>query len=129
MSSSKKYQVVISSEIFPLPEKHELSAAQIIATHLKTDAKFIMRSDRKSPDIKVGNIFWEIKSPTGIGKRNIERQLQMAMKQSCNVILDSRRSKIHISKIRARLNYQANKTRGLKRLLLIDKLGKVEIIK
>lgn len=129
MSNSKSYQVIISSDINPLPEHHEVSAAQIIASYLKSNAEFVIRNNYKSPDLKVGKDLWEIKSPTGIGKRNIERQLQLAMKQSNNIVLDARRSKIHIAKIRTRLQYQAQLTKGLKRLLLITKTGKVEVIK
>ena len=51
------------------------------------------------------------------------------MKQSDNIIFDARRSKIHIAKIRTNLNYQAGITKKLKRLLLITKVGKVEVIK
>jgi hypothetical protein len=129
MSSKNKYQVIIPSDINPLPEKHEVSAAQIISNYLKSDAEFIARNNYKSPDIKIGGVLWEIKSPTGIGKRNIERQLQLAMKQSDNIVFDSRRSKIHIAKIRNKLIYQANPTKRLERLLLITKLGDVEFIR
>ena len=125
----KNYRVIIPSSINPPPEQHEISAAQIISDFLKADAEFIVRSTRKSPDIQIGKIAWEIKSPTGKGKRNIERQLQLALKQSNNIVFDARRSKIHIFKIRSRLQYQANLTQSLKRLLLIMKTGKVEVIK
>ena len=129
MSKAKCYQVIIPSDIYPLPERHEVSAAQIITNFLKADGEFVIRSNYKSADLKVGNDYWEIKSPTGSGKRNIERQLQIAMKQSSNIVLDARRSKMHIASIRNRLQYQANLTKGLTRLLLITKAGIVEVIK
>ena len=129
MSKAGGYQVIIPSDIQPLPERHEVSAAQIITGFLGADGEFIVRGSYKSPDLKIGEDFWEIKSPTGTGKRNIERQLQLAMKQSDNIILDARRSKIHISKIRSRLSYQAGITKRLSKLLLITKSGEVEIIK
>ena len=34
---------------------------------------------------------WELKSPKGKGKNNIERQLQTGLKQSKNIIFDARR--------------------------------------
>jgi hypothetical protein len=127
--SKLKYQVIIPSDTNPLPETHEVSAAQIISNYLHSNAEFIIRTNYKSPDVEIGGVLWEIKSPTGTGKRNIERQLQLAMKQSDNIVFDSRRSKINITKIRNRLIYQANLTKRLKRLLLITKTGIVEVIK
>lgn len=129
MKRPKTYQVIIPSNIFPLPERHEVSAAQIISTFFSSDAEFIVRNSYRSPDLKIGDDLWEIKSPTGTGKRNIERQLQLAMKQSDKIIFDARRSKIHIAKIRSNLTYQAKLAKRLKKLLLITKAGKVEVIK
>lgn len=129
MKKPKSYQVIIPSNTYPLPEAHEVSAAQIISRFLQADTEFIVRNNYKSADIKINGLHWEIKSPTGSGKRNIERQLQIAMKQSDNIIFDARRSKIHIAKIRTNLNYQAGITKKLKRLILITKVGKVEVIK
>ncbi len=129
MNKKNTYQVIIPSNTFPLPETHEVSAAQIISNFLHADAEFIVRNNYKSPDIRINGLLWEIKSPTGSGKRNIERQLQHAMKQSDNIIFDARRSKIHIAKIRSNLNYQTGITKRLKKLLLITKIGKVEVIK
>jgi len=129
MNKKNNFQVIIPSDIYPPPETHEVSAAQIVSSFLQEDAEFIARNNYKSPDIKINGLLWEIKSPTGTGKRNIERQLQIAMKQSDNIIFDARRSKIHIAKIRNNLNFQAGLTKRLNKLLLISKAGKVEVIK
>jgi hypothetical protein len=69
----------------------------------------------------IKGITWELKSPTGKGKNNIERQLQTGLKQSKNIIFDARRSKIHISKIKNELNRQFKLTKSMKRLVLIEK--------
>lgn len=103
MTTGNKYQVIIPSDINPLPETHEVSAAQVVSNFLRSDAEFIIRNNYKSPDVKISGVLWEIKSPTGTGKRNIERQLQLAMKQSDNIVFDARRSKINIAKIRNKL--------------------------
>ncbi len=129
MARRQKFQVIIPADVDPTPEVHEVSAAQIVGRFLGADVHFIARNNYKSADLKINNELWEIKSPTGTGKRNIERQLQLAMKQSSCVVLDARRSKIHMAKIRSRLVYQATMTNSLKRLLLITKSGKVEVIK
>ncbi len=129
MAKASKFQVTIPADVNHVPETHEVSAAQIVGRFLQANVHFVARSNYKSPDLKIGNELWEIKSPTGAGKRNIERQLQLAMKQSNCIILDARRSKIHMSKIRSRLAHQAGMTKSLKKLLLITKSGNVEVVK
>ena len=108
-----------------LPEEHEISAARILANHFKSDVEFISRTSNKTPDIKIGNLRMEIKSPTGKGKRNIQHTLQYAIKQSSVVVFDARRSKIHIARIRRELARQFKMTKILKKLILIEKDGKV----
>ena len=120
-----EYNVIIPVNFKPSPARYELSAAQLLAQHFKTDVEFISRSNYKTPDFLIGGTTWELKSPTGSGKNNIERQLQAGLKQSQNIIFDSRRSKIHISKIRNELNRQFLLTKSMKRLILIEKRGNV----
>jgi hypothetical protein len=112
-----------------LPEKFEISAAQILAKHFNCDVAFLPVTSSKTPDIVIGNIRWEIKSPLGKGKHNIQHQFHRAMKQSKNVVIDARRSKIDVRNIRRELKQQAELARGLKRLILITKEEKVEVIK
>lgn len=118
-----KYSVIIPIDIKPSPARYELSAAQLLAQHFKADVEFVSRSNYKTPDFMINSIAWELKSPTGTGKNNIERQLQAGLKQSPNIILDARRSKIHISKIRNELSRQFQLTKSMKRLILIEKNG------
>lgn len=116
-----KYKVIIPVGLKPFPARYEISAADLLANYFKADVEFIPRSNQKTPDFLMGGITWELKSPTGKGKNNIERQLQTGLKQSRNIILDARRSKIHISKIRNELNRQFKLTKSMKRLILIEK--------
>jgi hypothetical protein len=120
-----KYRVIIPTNLKPSPARYELTAAQLLAEYFKTDVEFIERTNQKTPDFLIGGIKWELKSPTGTGRRNIERQLQTGVKQSKNIVFDARRSKIHISKIKNALNYQFHLTRSIKRIILIDKSDKV----
>lgn len=120
-----RYCVIIPVDLKPSPARYELSAAQLLAHYFKVDVEFIQRSNYKTPDFLIAGTSWELKSPTGEGKNNIERQLQAGLKQAPNIILDARRSKIHISKIRSELNRQFRLTKSMKRLVLIEKNGKV----
>ncbi len=122
-----KYKVIIPAGLKPFPARYELSAASILASYFKADVEFIPRANYKTPDFLIKGIIWELKSPTGKGKNNIERQLQTGLKQSRNIIFDARRSKIHISKIRRELDKQFKLTKSMKRLILIEKSNKVVV--
>ncbi len=125
----KVLQVVIPTSVNPRPERFEIEAASIVAEYFGADAKFIARATGKTPDIIVGRIEWEIKSPLGSGKHVIENQVKRASKQSLNVIIDARRCKLHIAKVRSQLKYSVGFRTRLKRVLLINKRGEVEVIK
>lgn len=120
-----KYRVIIPVDIKPLPAHYEITGAQLLAQYFKTDVEFISRSNYKTPDFLINNTSWELKSPTGTGKNNIERQLQAGLKQSQNIIFDARRSKLHIFKIRSELSRQFQLTKSMKRLILIEKSGRI----
>jgi hypothetical protein len=68
-----KYRVIIPIDIKPSPARYELSAAQLLAHYFKADVEFIYRSNYKTPDFLIRGVAWELKSPTGNGKNNIER--------------------------------------------------------
>jgi len=117
-----KYNVIVPSDIKPYPEPHEISAAAILAEYFKTDVLFIRRIvNAKSADVLINGIVYEIKSPTGKGKRNIQHTLSDALKQSKNIVFDARRSKLHMNKITSELHRQYQMTASLQRLLLIRK--------
>ena len=124
-----KYRVVIGDDIVPYPEKFEISAAVILSRHFKTDVKFISKKSVSTPDVVINNIFWEIKSPTGSGKRTIQHQIHNALSQSKNIVFDARRTKLRIDKIRTDLARHAVENKSIKRLILIEKDEKVVIIK
>lgn len=121
----KKYQVIIPADINPYPEKHEVSAAGLLANYFKGNVEFIPRSSQKTPDFRMNDVEWELKSPTGSGKRNIQHQFYHALKQSKNIVFDARRSKIHITKIRSEVTRQFCMAKTIKRLIIIDKLGNI----
>ena len=120
-----KYRVIIPVDLKPSPARYEITAAGLLAKYFKADVEFIFRSNYKTPDFMIATTNWELKSPTGSGKNNIERQLQAGLKQSKNIVFDARRSKIHISKIRSELNRQFQLTQSMKRLILIEKNGSI----
>ena len=116
-----EYSVIVPREVNPKPSAREMSAAYILNDFFKSDVKFVVRSDNKTPDFLIKGLYWELKSPTGNGKYNLQHALRSAAKQSENIIIDARFSKIHINKIKNELSYQFRHSRNIKRLLLIDK--------
>jgi hypothetical protein len=116
-----KYNVILPTNLKPSPARYELTAAQLLAEYFKSDIEFVSRSNHKTPDFLINGIMLELKSPTGKGKHNIEHQMKGGVKQSGNIILDARRSKLHITKIRSTLRAQLEHRKAIKRLILIDK--------
>ena len=80
----------------------------------------------KSPDLKIRNEIWELKSPTGNSKNTIHNVFVTARRQSYNVIIDLRRCKMHEQKAFFRIREAYNKRRRRKcKLLVINKTGKI----
>ena len=119
--SKSEYSVIIPKAVFPKPDKKEMSAAYSLLEYFKTDIKFIPRNNCKTPDLLINKTEWELKAPTGSGKRNLQHTISRAIKQSKYIIIDARFSKIHISKIKSHLSTEIKKNKQIKRLLLIDK--------
>lgn len=119
--SNPNYSVIVPKELYPKPLNREMTAAFILIDFFNSDIKFVIRNDNKTPDFLIKGKYWELKSPTGNGKYNLQHTLRNAAKQSENIIIDARFSKIHINKIKNELNYQFKRSRNIKRLLLIDK--------
>lgn len=125
----KKYRVIIPQGVHPVPEKFELSAASLLLNFFQSDITFLPVTSIRTPDIEVNGEKWEIKSPVGNGKYTIQRQFQRAAKQSQNVIIDARQTRIHIARVRREVAYQANLAKSIKQVLLIEKTGKVVRLK
>jgi len=68
---------------------------------------------------------WEIKCPTGNSKSTISGQFQRASKQSKNLILDTRRTKMEYEIIEKRVRIELKKRAEFKRVLLVDKFEKI----
>lgn len=121
----KEYSVIIPENVYPKPSAREMSAAYILLNYFRSDIRFIPRSNQKTPDLQIGGIAWELKAPTGSGRRNLQHVVSKALKQSQYIIIDARFSKIHIARIKNRLSAEMKVNKRIKRLLIIDKQKKV----
>ena len=123
---NRTYEVIVKTELADLPKDHELSAALILAHHFKTDVVFLRPENKKTPDIDVNGMEWEIKSPRGNSKKTIENNLRTARKQSENIVIDLARSKIHNMQAVARARfYIRTEAHTIKRLKIITKRGRI----
>ena len=107
------------------PDEREFAAAEVFAK-LGFDVEFLLENrtkGAKSADIQMNGVIWEIKSPTGNGKRTVEKQFHRASGQSQNIIIDSRWSDIEENKFREMVEQQWRSRRSVKRIVLIAKNG------
>ena len=126
----RDYNVIVPRSYVPKPSPTEMSAADILVDFFNADVKFIKRGNGKTPDFLIKGVYWELKSPTGSGKHNIQHKIQDAAEQSRNIIIDGRKSKLHPIKLRNEIQHQYNITKKAKRLIFINKSGKaVEIFR
>ena len=124
--SSREYKVIIPDTVVPVPDDNEVSAAKLLADHFQMNVVFIARTDlHKTPDVTIGDVKWEIKSPRGSGKRTIQHQFYRALKQSNNIVIDARRSKLHGAKLEREVKSQFMMSKNIKRLILIKRNGEI----
>ena len=125
-------QVVIPPGHPNPPEPHEVDVATILAQHYQTVVQFLIPVDdymRKSADIVMLGVEWEIKCPRGASRSTISNQLRWATKQARSVIIDTRHTKLEYDGIEKKVRFEANRKSTIKRAILIDKSGKVVEIK
>jgi len=125
-------QVIIPGGHPNPPEPHEVDVAWLLARHFHTTVQFLIPVDdykRKTADIIMLGVQWEIKSPVGDSKSTIGNQFQFATKQSRSIILDTRRTKLDYENIVKKVDIEINKRSSIKRVILIDKFGKIVEIK
>ena len=76
---------------------------------------------RKTADIIMLGVEWEMKSPIGNSKATIENQFRRASKQSKHIVIDTRRTTLEYDRIEKMLLLEMNKRPIIKRVILIKK--------
>lgn len=94
----QRADVIIPENMAPPPEKHEVEIAWILARHYNFIVEFLKPTDSyksKTPDVVMNGVMWEFKSPMSSSKKYAVRYpFKIALKQSRNVVMDGRRSKL-----------------------------------
>ena len=128
-------QVIIPDNHPNPPLPHEVNMAPVLAQHYQTVIEFIVPLDdykRKSADIKMLGVEWELKCPTGTSRRTIEHQFRRASKQAKNIIIDTRRTTLEFEEIEKKVLFEMKERPSMKRVqrvILIDKFEKIIEIK
>ena len=108
-------------------KEHE-NATVVFLTELGYDVELIPKSNVEgvhTPDVKIGRIKWEMKSPKGEGGSLMKNTIQKALKQSCYIIIDLRRTKRHLTKCLRELKRQFDNSKSVRRIMVITKGGRV----
>ena len=121
-------QVILTAGKQRQPEPHEISAAWILAHHYHATVQFLVPVDdymRKTADIILLGVEWEMKSPVGSSKSTIENQFRRASKQSRNIIIDTRRTTLEDAEIEKAVAREAKRHSTVKRVIIVYKSEKV----
>ena len=125
-------QVIIPKNHPNPPLPHEIETAQILARHYKTAVQFLIPVDdfkRPTADIVMNGVGWELKCPEGSSKFTIQHQFRRASKQSKNIIIDTRRTKLDYETIVNRVQHELLKRPYIRKIILIDKSEKIVELK
>lgn len=111
---------------------HEFSAIRILEIYFSTAISVITPVDsykRKTADIIIHNVEWEIKSPQTSSLKTLETRFKEAGRQSKYIVIDLRRSKLNDSAAINRLGSLLIQHKRIRRVLCISKSGDVIEIK
>ena len=81
----------------------------------------VQRKGARTPDIRMLDLEWEMKSPRSNGKYTLEHSFRSALKQSPNIIFDIRGSKMPEKKCIAEIERRFNDFKKVKRVIIITK--------
>lgn len=116
-------KVVVPANANPWP--HELRVAKILA-FAGYAVEFIPETNTKTADILLDGIEFEIKSPKSANANSLEHILKKAVKQSCNIIIDTSRMKnVRDDNTRRFLINQVRIRRQINNLIMITKQGQI----
>jgi len=113
----------LTSKTFVFLETHEAQTINFLLD-LGKDIEILapVRSKGlRTPDIAMDGLSWEIKCPTGHGKRTLDRLLKNAMRQSKNIIFDLRKTSIPDIQCLSKLQKEFTRRTDIKRFLIITK--------
>lgn len=123
-------EIVIRNGADPWP--HEIKTAEALAK-AGYFVVFTTKSNvqhRKSADVLMNGILYEMKSPTSSHLSVVEKNIKKAMSQSMHIVFDSKRMKnVKDHQVLHELEKQLIENRKIKTLLFVDKKRAVHRLK
>lgn len=104
-------------------ERHEMMTINFLLG-LGKDIELIRSSFKyktKSPDFWMDGLKWELKCPEGGGKYTIQDTLRRALKQSCYIVIDLRRAKLHSTRCVNEIQRQFSLAKNIRWIKIITK--------
>ena len=122
VKKAKIGRIIIPASTNPWPHEERVARILALAGYV---VEFIPEAGIKTPDIYLNGKIFEIKSPVSNNIGAVERNLVKALAKSQNIVFDSSRMKIRDEKIISELIKRRREGKRLKKILLIDKQGKI----
>lgn len=117
--NNSRGKVIVPANANPWPHEQRVAKILALAGHA---VEFIPESNTKTADILLDGVEFEIKSPKSANANSLEHILKKAVKQSCNIIIDTSRMKnIRDDNTRRFLVNQARLRKQIKKLIMITK--------
>ena len=121
--NNSRGKVIVPANANPWPHEQRVAKILALAGHA---VEFIPESNAKTADILLDGVEFEIKSPKSANANSLEHILKKAVKQSCNIIIDTSRMKnIRDDNTRRFLVNQARLRKQIKKLIMITKQGQI----
>jgi hypothetical protein len=121
--NNSRGKVIVPANANPWPHEQRVAKILALAGHA---VEFIPESNTKTADILLDGVEFEIKSPKSANANSLEHILKKAVKQSCNIIIDTSRMKnIRDDNTRRFLINQARLRKQIKKLIMITKQGQI----
>lgn len=129
MREQKQNHVIIPDNHPNPPDIQEQDIANILARHFNCIVEFIIPTDdykRKTPDIIMNGVIFEIKSPTGNSRNTVRNQFDRASSQHASgLVLDGRRTKLDDTTLKKQIARELVMRHRIKRVIFITKSRKI----
>ena len=121
--NNSRGKVIVPANANPWPHEQRVAKILALAGHA---VEFIPESNTKTADILLDGVEFEIKSPKSANANSLEHILKKAVKQSCNIIIDTSRMKnIRDDNTWRFLVNQSRLRKQIKKLIMITKQGQI----
>jgi hypothetical protein len=85
----------------------------------------VQRKGARTPDLRMLDLEWEMKSPKSNGKYTLEHSFRSALRQSPNIIFDIRGSKMSQQKCISEIERRFNNFKKVNRVMIVTKDRKI----